>query len=111
MAMMPSPAPTKPPATLAAPTVTLPLACESMMKAVLKYACPSPKQPVQLKLLSELDATSPPAMLPSPACTLPMAAGRHDRAGIVADQAAGLQVRDVRTADVADRAQNSEIRP
>ena len=48
--------PTKPPATLAAPTVTLPLACEPVMAP-----------------LTELEATSPPAMLASPACTLPTA--------------------------------------
>src|SRR6266540_2592680 len=48
--------PTNPPATLAAPTVTLPLACEPVMAP-----------------LTELEATSPPAMLASPACTSPVA--------------------------------------
>src|SRR5215475_11142730 len=58
--MVPALAPTKPPATLAAPTVTLPLACELVMVP-----------------LTEFEATSPPAMLPSPACTLPVATDKR----------------------------------
>src|SRR5262245_20763071 len=54
--MVPALVPTNPPAKLAAATVTLPLACESVMAP-----------------LTELEATSPPAMLASPACTLPRA--------------------------------------
>ena len=54
--MVPLFAPTKLPATLPVPTVTLPLACE------LVIAPPT-----------EFEATSPPAMLPSPVCTLPRA--------------------------------------
>src|SRR6185436_9254469 len=74
LAIRPSPAPTKPPATLVAPTVTSPLACESRIAAVLKYAAPSPlAQPLQPKVLAELDATRPPALLPSPPRTFPNA--------------------------------------
>jgi hypothetical protein len=71
---LPSLSPANPPATLASPTVTLPLACELPMAAVLKTACPSPtRQPSQLKVVCELDATNPPALLPLPANTLPKA--------------------------------------
>src|SRR5215510_1850698 len=54
--MLPALAPTKPPPTLAAATVTLPLACEPAIAP-----------------LTELEATSPPAVLASPACTGPRA--------------------------------------
>src|SRR5262245_44303331 len=74
-AMRPSLPPASPPARLPAPTLTLPLACPSMMSAVLKYGDPSPSvQLMQLKFLFvELDPTSPPATLPLPVRTLPVA--------------------------------------
>ena len=54
--MVPLFAPTKLPATLPVPTVTLPLACELVIAPPTKF-----------------EATSPPAMLPSPVCTSPVA--------------------------------------
>ena len=60
-------APTKLPATLPVPTVTLPLACELVITPP-----------------TELTATSPPAMLVSPVCTLPRAVDDRMVPGIVA---------------------------
>src|SRR5262245_45892079 len=72
LVMMPSLAPTKPPAALEVPTVTLPVAKELRIVALLSVPALTHSE----HLLGMLLATSPPAVPLLPVSTLPVAKER-----------------------------------
>ena len=80
------------------------------MAAVLKNGEPSPfVQPLQAK--AELDDDQAAGIASVAHLHVAERGGRQDRAGIVTDQASGLQAPDVRTSDVSARVTSPKSGP